>query len=142
MKFSTPILTPIVAASTLDCVVVDLENPTSTDLVTIAIGTNPGIGVLAGTLTIAAVNGVAVFDDLSLATVGDGYTLTATAVLQHNGCANFAPFGAFQSGYFYNPPVSGDVFPKSLLNPTAIHGNVVIPPETMSVTSNPFDVII
>jgi len=141
MKFST-VISETVAAETIDCVVVDLENPTSTDLVTIAIGTNPGIGVLTGTLTVAAVNGVAVFDDLELATSGDGYTLVATAVMQKNGCANFSPFGSFQAGYFYNPPVSGDVFPKSFLDPNAVHGNVVIPPETMSVTSNPFNVII
>jgi hypothetical protein len=140
MKFST-VIGETVEEETIDCVVVDLENPTSTDLVTIAIGTNPGPGTLGGTLTVAAVNGVAVFDDLDIYPSGDGYTLVATAVIQRNGCANFSPFGAFQSGYFYNPPVSGDVFPKSLLNPDAIHGNVVVPPETMSVTSNPFNII-
>jgi len=47
--------------------------------VTLAIGTNPGNGTLSGTLTVAAVNGVATFTGLSLNLIGTGYTLTATA---------------------------------------------------------------
>jgi hypothetical protein len=47
--------------------------------VTVAIGTNPSGGVLSGTLTRAAVGGVAIFDDLSIDRVGIGYTLTASA---------------------------------------------------------------
>ena len=45
--------------------------------VTVAIGTNPGGGTLGGTLTVAAVNGVATFDNLSINKPGTGYTLTA-----------------------------------------------------------------
>ena len=45
--------------------------------VTIAIGANPGSGTLGGTLTVAAVNGVATFSDLSINKAGTGYTLTA-----------------------------------------------------------------
>lgn len=47
--------------------------------VTIAIGTNPGGATLGGTLTVAAVNGVATFSDLSLSAVGTGYTLAASS---------------------------------------------------------------
>ena len=46
--------------------------------VTVAIGTNPGSGTLSGTLTVAAVNGVATFSNLSINKAGTGYTLTAT----------------------------------------------------------------
>lgn len=53
--------------------------PGRTDNVTIAIGTNPGSSTLGGTLTVAAVNGVAQFTDLTLNNVGSGYTLVATA---------------------------------------------------------------
>ncbi len=49
----------------------------STAPVTAAIGTNPGGGTLSGTLTVAAVAGVATFNDLSIDRVGTGYTLTA-----------------------------------------------------------------
>ncbi|MCC7000878.1 MAG: hypothetical protein IT357_01885, partial [Gemmatimonadaceae bacterium] len=43
--------------------------------VTVSIGTNPSAGVLAGTLTTAAVAGVATFSNLSINNVGTGYTL-------------------------------------------------------------------
>jgi len=49
------------------------------DVVTLAVGTNPGGGTLTGTTGIAAVNGVATFSNLYLDKAGPGYTLTATA---------------------------------------------------------------
>src|SRR6266516_3156629 len=52
---------------------------TATTSITLAIGTNPASGILSGTVTVAAVNGVATFSTLSLNMVGTGYTLTATA---------------------------------------------------------------
>jgi hypothetical protein len=52
---------------------------TATTSITLAIGTNPASGTLAGTTTVAATSGVATFSTLSLNTVGTGYTLTATA---------------------------------------------------------------
>lgn len=50
-----------------------------TGTVTIAMGTNPGGATLSGTLTVAAVAGVATFSDLSLNNAGAGYTLVASA---------------------------------------------------------------
>ena len=47
--------------------------------VTVAIGTNPGGGVLSGTATVAAVGGVAAFTSLNINAAGAGYTLTAAA---------------------------------------------------------------
>lgn len=47
--------------------------------VTIAIGTNPSGGTLSGTTTVAAVNGVATFNNLSINNAGNGYTLTASS---------------------------------------------------------------
>src|SRR5213076_2065142 len=46
--------------------------------ITVAIGTNPSSGTLAGTLTLAAVPRVATFPGLSIDKAGTGYTLTAT----------------------------------------------------------------
>src|SRR5207248_165977 len=46
--------------------------------ITVAIGTNPSSGALTGTLTHAAVSGVATFSGLSIDKAGTGYTLTAT----------------------------------------------------------------
>ena len=50
---------------------------TNISSVTIALGANPGSGTLGGTLTAAAVNGVATFSNLSINKAGTGYTLTA-----------------------------------------------------------------
>src|SRR5262249_36412898 len=43
---------------------------------TIAIGTNPGAGTLAGSVTVVSVAGVAPFPGLSIDKTGTGYTLT------------------------------------------------------------------
>src|SRR2546428_1704645 len=47
--------------------------------VTLAIGTNPSGGVLSGTATHAATDGVATFAGLAIDKVGTGYTLTASS---------------------------------------------------------------
>ena len=47
--------------------------------VTVAIGVNPGGGVLSGTTTVSAVNGVATFANLSIDKTGTGYTLGASS---------------------------------------------------------------
>jgi hypothetical protein len=51
----------------------------STATVTLSLGTNPSGAALGGTVSRAAVNGVATFDDLSLDQVGEGYTLAASS---------------------------------------------------------------
>jgi hypothetical protein len=51
----------------------------NSDTVTVAIGNNPSVGTLSGTLTLTVSNGVAWFADLSIDLAGDGYTLHATA---------------------------------------------------------------
>ncbi|HKI94312.1 MAG TPA: Ig-like domain-containing protein [Gemmatimonadales bacterium] len=53
--------------------------PTATDSVTIGIGTNPVGGTLTGVTTVAAVQGVATFSQLTLSLAGTGYTFVATA---------------------------------------------------------------
>src|SRR5262249_41645101 len=47
--------------------------------ITVAIGTNPAGGTLAGTTTKNAAAGIAAFDDLTISQAGSGYTLRATA---------------------------------------------------------------
>ena len=51
----------------------------STAPVTISISANPAEGTLAGTLTAAAVNGIATFPDLSINNVGNGYVIKAVS---------------------------------------------------------------
>jgi len=56
-----------------------LVDTTFAGVVTIAIGTNPASGTLAGTTSVAATAGVATFNNLSINAAGTGYTLTATS---------------------------------------------------------------
>jgi hypothetical protein len=51
---------------------------TATNSVTLALGANLAGGTLSGTTTVAAVNGIATFADLSI-NIAHGYTLTASA---------------------------------------------------------------
>src|SRR5207237_6099871 len=68
-------ISPAVTVRVVDAL--DNVVTTNTSSVTAAIGTNPGGSTLGGTLTVAAVGGVATFSDLSLNKAGTGYTLTA-----------------------------------------------------------------
>ncbi len=52
---------------------------TATNSVTLALGTNPGGDTLAGTKTVAALNGIVTFSNLVIKKAGAGYTLTAQA---------------------------------------------------------------
>jgi hypothetical protein len=71
------------ATSTLEPIAVDVEDTSGNLLtsdssdVTLAIGSGPGAAALGGTTTVAAVNGVATFSNLSLSEAGT-YTLTAS----------------------------------------------------------------
>src|SRR5439155_14194483 len=98
--------------------------------VTVAIGTNPGTGTLGGTLTHAAVGGVATFANLSIDKVGTGYTLTATGA----GSATSAAFNntagtATQLTITTPPSATGQsgvaITPQPVLQLRDANGNVV-----------------
>ncbi len=55
--------------------------PGATDTVTLVLSNNSTGATLGGTTTVAAVDGIATFDDLRMDRVGRGYTLDATAPL-------------------------------------------------------------
>src|SRR5207302_672251 len=72
--------------------------------VTVAIGTNPSTGTLAGTKIVAAVAGVATFSGLSIDKVGTGYTLTATGAGSATSAAfNITPGTATQLVFSVEP---------------------------------------
>jgi hypothetical protein len=54
-------------------------NDSATNSITLVIGTNPGSTTLSGTTNGAAVSGEVFFSDISIDTVGNGYTLVASA---------------------------------------------------------------
>lgn len=64
------------------------------DTISIAFGNNPTGAFLGGTLSRVAVAGVATFDDLTINTVGEGYTLTATDPLLRVPGVTTQPFFA------------------------------------------------
>jgi hypothetical protein len=62
--------------------VLNLDNSidtTSTNSITLSIGTNPVSGTLSGSLTKTPVKGVATFDDLIINAIGSGYKLKAAS---------------------------------------------------------------
>ena len=69
--------TPAIVVHALD--VNNMLATSFTGNVTLAIGTNTGTSTLGGTLTVAAVAGVATFPNITLNKVGTGYTLIASS---------------------------------------------------------------
>lgn len=70
------------AANSIVVHALDVNNLLATSFtgnVTLAIGNNPGTSTLGGTVTVAAVAGVATFSNVTLNKVGTGYTLVASA---------------------------------------------------------------
>ena len=70
-------ITPTIQVRVLDAA--GNQVTTATNSITLAIGTNPGGGVLSGTTTQAAASGSASFPGLSINRSGTGYTLAASA---------------------------------------------------------------
>ncbi len=78
----------------------------STANVTLVIGTNPGGGTLSGTTTVAAVNGVATFSNLSINKAGTGYTLAASGTVTGATSGTFNITPAAVSALSVSAPVS------------------------------------
>ncbi|MGE5745130.1 MAG: beta strand repeat-containing protein, partial [Gemmatimonadota bacterium] len=89
----------------------------ATNSVTLAIGTNPKSGTLGGTVSVAAVGGVASFNTLTIDSAGTGYTLTA----------NTTGLTAATSAAF-NVAVGPAASLAFLVQPTSTAGGVAIAP--------------
>ncbi len=77
-----PSNTPAGSTLTVEVSVQDGYGTTDTSFdrdITLQIGSNPSGGVLSGTTTVTAINGVALFDDLGIDQPGANYTLIASA---------------------------------------------------------------
>ena len=84
LQFSTQPTSAIAGAAISPAVTVQVldafDNLVQTAIsVTVGIGANPGGGTLGGTTTVAAVNGVATFNDLFIDKAATGYTLAASS---------------------------------------------------------------
>jgi alpha-tubulin suppressor-like RCC1 family protein len=83
---------------------------TATDMVTIAIATNPANGKLSGVTTRGAFDGVATFPDLSIDKTGSGYTFSVAAANLTGSVStplNVKP-GSATSLVFLTQPVTGN----------------------------------
>ena len=119
---------------------------TSTANVTVALGTNPAGGTLSGTTTVAAVNGVATFSDLSLDKVGTGYTLTASSGTLTAATSNAfditaaAPYRVPITQQPSDIPAGGAITPAVTLALYDRYGNVATQatmPVSVSLGNNP-----
>ena len=118
---------------------------TSNSNVTIAINSGPTGATLGGTLTIAAVNGVATFSNLSLATAGS-YTLKATSAsltLGTSGSITISPAAATKLVFSQQPTNTNagqNITPAITVNVADQYGNVVTTDSssvTMAINSQP-----
>ena len=62
--------------------------PSASNMITLALGNNPSGATLSGTLTVAAMNGIASFSDLTLDKQGNNLTLVASATGFTNATSN------------------------------------------------------
>ena len=92
-------ITPAVQVAVQDAQGRTVTSSTASITMSITSGTGTSGAVLGGTLTRAAVNGVATFSDLTLDKDGTAYTLTATAT----GLTSTA-----STAFSVNPPATGD----------------------------------
>lgn len=103
-----------------------------TGTVSIGLATNPGGVSLSGTVSAAAVSGVATFPGLSVTRVGAGYRLIATA-----GALTSPPSGAFD--------VAPGPFAKlafTVQPPVALEGNLRMAPSVKVETRDAFDNVV
>jgi hypothetical protein len=110
------VISPAVTVQVVD----QFGNPTtSTTNVTISIGNNPGGGTLSGTLTVTATNGVAMFSDLSIDGVGNGYTfvVSANGLTGTNSTAFNITSRAWQSGLAFSYTDGTNIMPYRLYLP-------------------------
>lgn len=72
-------IAPAIQVAVQDAVGATVTGSTANVTIVLTSGTGTSGAVLGGTMTRAAVNGVATFDDLAIDRAGSGYTLTASA---------------------------------------------------------------
>ena len=91
--------------------------------VTMAIGSNPGGGVLSGTLAIPASAGTATFSDLSINAGGTGYTLVASSSGLPNATSD--PFNIIGTGLVCNSDNFTDLAHWTVGNAGGTFGNPI-----------------
>ncbi len=127
------------SGATLGSIIVEFQDAgglvdaSNTSAVTIAIQNNPSIGstgVLSGTVTKSAVNGIATFTDLTIDKIGTGYTLIATGggfTSPVSSALDIVPAAASQLALITQPAdtVAGGTINPVTLQLQDLNGNLV-----------------
>ncbi len=111
-------------------------------MITLSLRSNPTAAVLGGTISLAAVNGVATFSTLTVSKVGNGYTLTPSAPSLMGPFTESAPFDVMPEPDSVAPVITRiEVEPRTVIGsggPVAIRvlasDNVAPPVVTGTVT--------
>ncbi|MCE7868914.1 VCBS repeat-containing protein [bacterium CPR1] len=110
----------------------------ATDSITLAINTNPAGGILAGTVTANAVNGVATFDTLSINNPGAGYTLIAAATNRNSDVSASFDIAAVPESLAVSVPPTNTPQLSPITPPVQVsildENGVVVPGATNAVT--------
>jgi hypothetical protein len=124
------VISPAVTVAVVDTFG-NVETSDNTDVVSVALGSNPGSATLGGTTSVTVVRGVATFSTLTVSAVGTGYTLVASSgALKSATSASFNISQGYQGGGnliegFENANenwyVSGYGSDAAYLNPAAAH---------------------
>ena len=133
-------------------IVVDVEDPTGAIVAgntsTVVLSVHSGPGTLSGTVSVAAVNGVATFDNVILDTAGD-YTLTATdgsLATATTSSFTISPAASAQLVFTAQPintVISTPISPPVVVDVEDAFGNLVTTDSsdvTLSVASGPGDI--
>ena len=134
------VIAPAVQVSVVDAYGNLVASDSSTS-VTLAIGANPGAGTLSGTTSQTVSSGTATFADLSIASAGSGYTLSASSSPALTGASSSAfniTAGAPAALAFTGQPstaVAGSVIaPAVQVSVVDAYGNLVASDSSTSVT--------
>jgi hypothetical protein len=100
--------------------------------VTLQLGSNPGVASLDGTLTVAAVNGVATFPAVTVSSAGTGYTVLAES--SGSGVATSTPFTVTNPALSLSLPAS-TVSTGSTMTGTVTLSQPAAIPVTVTLTS-------
>ncbi len=126
----------VASGNSLGSIIVEFQDGTglldanNSSAVTIAIQNNPSAGTLSGTVTKAAINGIATFSDLNIDLAGTGYTLVATGggfTSSDSNAIDIVPATASQLAVVVQP---NDTVAGGIINPIEVelqdlNGNLV-----------------
>jgi hypothetical protein len=116
------------------------DNLTGTPIVgaavTLSLGNNPSNAVLSGAVATSGVNGIATFPSASINTVGEGFTIRATAVTPHaTAIAESAPFNVVTPITIAMPTQSERTAQSAVAYALALNASGGTSPYTWSVVS-------